>query len=556
MWSLLKDKGILLAISILPAYYTLKLFPAGFLSNDDAGIAISRFEHDNSIFGASYNIAQLTGRFYQTIFYALSQIPYLIPQPLLQFSIGAWRSTFIFLFFLATYQFSKYFFGKATAYLSIFLTTITIDLSGWYNSLVSYPFWISLGISLSLMSAISLDRYLRSNDRREFVVFVLYSLVAMLSYEALFGSLFLYIFVFFRHLKFAESSFIATLKWNKKPFIVYSTMLASYCIVYFLFRRFTDGKYAGTELGALSPKVVLDALFQESLLHSSLKMMFFDGSGSFNLNMNFVSIVLSSMKLSETISAIGLFLAIIMLVRFIQNRSDQVSTQQTTSRLDFIWLTFLFFVPNFLLAISKSRQLSLDNSPYTMSLLSIVFLNLLLAYILKELFSTKNQHFLKRLGRYSFALTLVLILSTSATSQIRANVSYVNDRSEVSQVWNLLQSHDLRILLEKENDTIYSRSIPLITRTEGYPFWSRNLGKRDPNFLTRGTKSSFSNHLEAVKSNCGYILVFIQREKLVKSFQSDACIVTEITLTTADVHFPRELGQILGRGWFQVKVVD
>jgi hypothetical protein len=161
----------------------------------------------------------------------------------------------------------------------------------------------------------------------------------------------------------------------------------------------------------------------------------------------------------------------------------------------------------------------------------------------------------KRINRKTLAFTLILILSTTATAQIRANISYVNDRSEVSQVWKLLHSDDLRFQLEKEYETIYSRSIPRVTRTEGYPFWSFQLGKKDPNFLTNGTKPPDYNNLEALKSDCGYILVLIQKGNLVKTFQPPRCKVTTVTLTTSDFQFPSDFGQILKKEWIDVKVV-
>jgi hypothetical protein len=551
----LKSTRILLAISVLPVYYTLKLFSSGFLSNDDASIAISRFEHGNSMFGASYDLALSTGRFYQTIFYTLSQIPYLTPQSLLQVSIGVWRSAFILLFFVATYQFSKYFLGQVTGYLTIFITAITIDFSGWYNSLVSYPFWISLGISLTLLSAISLDKYLLTHNRKEFLVFLLFSLIGILSYEALIGSIFLYIYVFNRYLKASESSFMSTLKQNKKLFALYALMLTSYCLVYVCFRKFADGRYAGTELGELSPKVFLSTLFQESLLHSSLKRLFIDETGLFKFKVNFLALESTLFNPLGAIITLGLVLSIFALTTLTRNISGQVVIPERATNLDFKWFALLFFVPNSLLALSKLHQFSFDNSPYTMSLFSIVFLNLLIAIFLQKLLSTSTVQISKRINRKTLAFTLILILSTTATAQIRANISYVNDRSEVSQVWKLLHSDDLRFQLEKEYETIYSRSIPRVTRTEGYPFWSFQLGKKDPNFLTNGTKPPDYNNLEALKSDCGYILVLIQKGNLVKTFQPPRCKVTTVTLTTSDFQFPSDFGQILKKEWIDVKVV-
>jgi hypothetical protein len=551
----MKSTGILLAISVLPVYYTLKLFSSGFLSNDDASIAISRFEHGNSMFGASYDLALSTGRFHQAIFYTLSQIPYLTPQPLLQISIGVWRSAFILLFFVATYQFSKYFFGQVTGHLTIFITAITIDFSGWYNSLVSYPFWISLGISLTLLSAISLDRYLLTHNRKEFTVFILFSLIGILSYEALIGSIFLYIYVFHRYLNVSESSFVPAVKQNKKLFTLYALMLTFYCLVYVFFRKFADGKYAGTELGELNPKVFLSTLFQESVLHSSLKRLFIDETGLFKFKANFVALESTLFNPLGAMITLGLVLSVFALTTSTRNRSGQVVIPERATNLDFKWFTLLFFVPNSLLALSKLHQFSFDNSPYTMSLLSLVFLNLLIAIFLQKLLSNSTVQISKRINRKTLAFTLIFILSTTATSQIRANISYVNDRSEVSQVWKLLHSDDLRLQLEKEYETIYSRSIPRVTRTEGYPFWSFQLGKKDPNFLTSGTKPPGYNNLEALKSNCGYVLVLIQKGNLVQTFQPPRCKVTTVTLTTSDFQFPSEFGQILKKEWIHVKVI-
>ncbi len=555
MSNLIINRGILLIISSIPFYYTLRLFSSGFLSNDDANIAVSRFEHNNSIFGSSYDIAQTTGRFYQTIFYALSQIPYLTPQPLLQFSIGLWRSFFILLFFVAVYLFSKYFFGQVKAFLTIFLTAVTIDLSGWYNSLVSYPFWISFGISLTLLSGIFLDRYLLTHKKKEILLFLIFSWIGILSYEAMLGSCLLYIFIFYRYLQLSESKFIPALNQNKKLFALYGCTLTFYFLVYFLFQRLVDGKYAGTELGALNPGVLFSTLIQESFLHSSLKDLFIDESGLFKLKINTFQLERTLLNPLGGAITLAILLMIFSIIAFTRSRGNQLVVQNGAVNLERLWLTFLFFMPNLLLSFSKLRQSSLDNSPYTMSLFSFIFLNLFFASTIVKLLLPSNNPLLKA-GCYIVVSVLVLVLSTSATAQIRENISYVNNRAEVSQVWELLDRDDLRGVVENEGETIYSGSIPKVTRTEGTPFWQLNFEKQDPNFLTAGKSSPGYNHLEAVKTNCGYLLVFIQKGNLVKTFKPSGCDLIKITLTTSDYQFPSELGQIFRRGWSNIEVID
>jgi hypothetical protein len=283
--------------------------------------------------------------------------------------------------------------------------------------------------------------------------------------------------------------------------------------------------------------------------------LFIDETGLFKFKVNFLALESTLFNPLGAIITLGLVLSIFALTTLTRNISGQVVIPERATNLDFKWFALLFFVPNSLLALSKLHQFSFDNSPYTMSLFSIVFLNLLIAIFLQKLLSTSTVQISKRINRKTLAFTLILILSTTATAQIRANISYVNDRSEVSQVWKLLHSDDLRFQLEKEYETIYSRSIPRVTRTEGYPFWSFQLGKKDPNFLTNGTKPPDYNNLEALKSDCGYILVLIQKGNLVKTFQPPRCKVTTVTLTTSDFQFPSDFGQILKKEWIDVKVV-
>jgi hypothetical protein len=555
MWSLKTHRKILLLISALPFYFTLKLFPSGFLSNDDASIAISRLQH-NSILESSYDIAQTTGRFYQIIFYSLSQIPYLTPEPLLQISIGFWRSIFVLFFFVATYQFSKHFFGQVTAYLTIFLTSVTIDLSGWYNSLVTYPFWISLGISLALLSAIHLDRYLLSHDKKQIFLFLVFSCVAILSYEAMLGSCFLYIFVFLRSVKLSESKLSSSLKTNKKLLVLFSCFLVMYFIVYFLFRILVDGRYAGTVLGSLNLRVIFTTLFKESLLHSSLKNFFIDESGVFGIKINTLQLERTLLNPLGVAICLTIFVIFFSLIALSRSTSRQNVVQEGPTFSDHFWLPFLIFVPNILLSLSKLRQSSLDHSPYTMSLFSLVFLNLFLASSARRLFLTRNKESILGMGRCIAAIVLVFILSTSAATQIQANISYVNERSTVAQVWKLLHRDDLRLMVENESETIYSQSIPRITRTEGWPVWHFLLGKQDPKFLTSGTKPPDYNHLEALKSNCGYLFVFIQEGRITKSFLPSGCSLNWISLTTSDFQFSSDLGAIFRREWSNIRFID
>lgn len=556
MAHILRKSGIFLLICALPSYYTFRVFFSGFLSNDDASIAISRFEHDNSIWGSSYDIAQSTGRFYQALFYALSQIPYLTPQPLLQFSIGAWRSVFILLFFVVVYQFSRHFFSEGLARITIFLTAISIDFSGWYNSLVSYPFWISLGICSILLSAISLDKYLESHNRRDFLAFALLAFFGMLSYEALLTSIILYIFVILRNLQHSELNFYTSLKHNWKIFTLYASILTSYCILYVTFRKLVDGRYAGAELGSLNPKVLFNTLFQESLLHSALKKLFIDDRGFFNFKFHIFPLESSLGDPTGALITAGLFLATLILIWTIQNRNNSDLIQKRVIKFNLIWLVCLFLMPNFLLAFSKMQQSSADNSPYTMSLFSIVFLNLLISTSLMSLFAMTGKNTLNRIVKQASALILVLLLSATSSGQIKANVSYVSDRSEVSQIWEILDSDVMSFYLKADPEIIYSESIPRITRTDGYPFWHFYLGKTDPNFMTNDERSSDFKHLEALKSNCGYVLVLFHKQKVLKTFQIPGCEITRVNLTTSDYQFSGEITQILKKEWSKVEVSE
>lgn len=556
MGQLLRKSGIFLLICVLPSYYAFKVFFSGFLSNDDASIAISRFEHGNSIWGSSYDIAQSTGRFYQAFFYALSQLPYLTPQSLLQFSIGAWRSFFILLFFAVVYRFSRHFFSERLARIAIFLTAISIDFSGWYNSLVSYPFWISLGICSILLSAISLDKYLESHSRRDFFAFAFLSFIGVLSYEALLTSIILYIFVFLRKLQYSQLNFYTSLKQNWKIFAFYASMLTSYCILYVTFRKLVDGKYAGAELGSLNPKVLFNTLLQESLLHSALKRLFIDDRGFFNFRFHIFPLESTLVDPKGALITAGLFLATLMLIWTIQNRNNSDLVQKRVIKFNLIWLVCLFLMPNFLLAFSKMQQSSADNSPYTMSLFSIVFLNLLISTSLTSLFAKTGKNTLNRIVKQASGLIVVLVFSATSSAQIKANISYVSDRSEVSQIWEILDSDDMSYYLKTDPEIIYSKSIPRITRTDGYPFWHFYLGKTDPNFMTNDEKSSDFKHLEAIKSNCGYVLVLIHKQNILKTFQIPGCEITKVNLTTSDYQFSGDITQILKKEWSMVEVSE
>ena len=534
-------KKSLTSLSLLiPFYYSYKLFGSGFLSNDDASIASSRFDHGNSVLNASASLAQSTGRFYQFIFYTTSQIPYLVPPQYLQMSMGFWRTFFIIVFYCSTLYFFRYFFSHQIAAMALLLSVITIDLTGWYNALVTYPFWITLGISTTLLSSIYLDKYFVEKKNRNFCWFIILFTVGLLSYEALITSIFIYSFVVFRHIKNHKLSISACLKSNKNIFGSYFFVLAIYIFIYVTFAVASTGNYEGTKVGSLNPLVIGETLLHQSVLHSSIKLFFIPESGIYWLSLNPKQIQ-SFLSNPFTVFLFALITIWIFLIFFKMKTTISVKSKKSGGDVFTItWLLILFIVPNVPLALSKKYQSVEDDSPYTMSLISFVFLNLLLTLVLKEFLQRKSDSgFLINMKRIVSSF-LILMISISSTLQVESNLSYTRSRSDVGQLWKLLNEERVITYLEKQELKVRSLSIPRITRTEGYPFWAHFYESTDLDLLTSNNSDDRSLNVEAVMSNCGYILVATLDEKLDSTFLPSGCTLKNLVQSTSDFQFSKD----------------
>jgi hypothetical protein len=94
--------------------------------------------------------------------------------------------------------------------------------------------------------------------------------------------------------------------------------------------------------------------------------------------------------------------------------------------------------------------------------------------------------------------------------------------------------------LEKQELKVRSLSIPRITRTEGYPFWAHFYESTDLDLLTSNNSDDRSLNVEAVMSNCGYILVATLDEKLDSTFLPPGCTLKNIVQSTSDFQFSKD----------------
>ena len=524
-------------------FYIISLSRIGFTSDDESATYTSRFLHDNSILEASRALAKGTGRFYQEIFFTLSQIPYLVPKENLLLSIGLNRSIQVSVFVISVYWFMSTIFDRKIIFLSLSLMIFTIDLGGWYNALVSYPLWLSYGFSATFISAGLLSSYLKRPHKLTGLLFLTVAVFSLLSYESHLFDLVLYIFVMLKHANFGQRDFFTLIKRIKHLIAAYFTFLFVYLAIYWNFKSTYQGNYSGSEIGTLQPDTVVGTLLRESFRHTSIK--YYLSTPLYGINIDPLS------QFRNLFGGDKLFVLIVVIVviflKFMINtnqgkpRFDKSETQRVV--LEIACLIVVFISPSFLLAVSKKYQDSRDLSAYTTSLQSFVFLNIIVAIYLSHglKHSFKNSNFTSwSFFRYITSFVLILVFVSGSFVQTGLNFRYIHEQVRNTQVWTLLEENHSQIESTQEGLEIRSSSISRVTRSGEYQFWGYFLDTQDRNFLLKPTDEKYPYRVEAILSDCGYILIQTSFATIVRIYTSDNCDPKILYLKTSSFEFSNE----------------
>jgi hypothetical protein len=529
---------VLPGIAIL-IFYLVSFTRIGFTSDDESATFTSRFLHGNSILEASKALAEGTGRFYQEIFFTLSQIPYLVPKDQLLLSIGLNRSLQVVFFMVSVSWFVMQVFDSKIFILTFSLMIFTIDLGGWYNAFLSYPLWLSYGFAATFLSAGLLSSYLKKPRKLIAVLFLFVSLFSLLSYESHLFDLVLYLFVLLKQADFQIQNFVSYLKKSRNLIIVYVTFLFIYLITYWSFKSKFGGNYSGSEIGSLEPGTVIGTLLRESFRHSSIKYALSKPLYGMNIDpLNQIQVLFGGVT-----TALLVLIFIMVFLKLISRKSTKREIDSPSSQVIFTeigCLLLVFVSPSILLALSTKYQDSRDISAYTTSLQSFVLLNIILAIYLTyglRLLSKKVKFLSWPSLTYFSSILLVFVLSSASIVQTSLNIKFLNEQVRNTQVWGLLKTNYLKIQSSQQGQEIRSASISRITRSGDYQFWGYFLDVKDRNFLLEPSDEKYPYRVEAILTDCGYILLQTMNETVVNIYTSKDCDPKILFMKTSSFEF-------------------
>ena len=521
-----------LIIFYLPIFllsiYIVFLGQIGFTSDDDAAAYTSSFLNNNSVYEASRDIANSTGRFYQEIFYTITQMPYQVSNTNLYMSIGVSRSIQISTFYLAIYAFVYTVFGRKILALFVPLSIFTIDITGWYNALISYPFWISLGFSSSFIAALYLHKYLETQNKLNAILFIFFSTIGLISYESNILNFILYIFIALKFSQFNWVAFKDTILHSKIVIMIYTLISSLYLAVYFFYKAHAENNYSGVKLANFDLDSIIPSLMRESLRHSSIKVFF--ANNLYELNTNLIQFI----AVNKLLFFLSFFLGSIIFILLNFNLNSLQYRLNSKHLSMFLSLMCLLIFPSILLSITTKYQDSKSISPYTTSLQSFVFLNIFLSYSLMFIYKLQLKHIISKYSIFFFKYLLTLLLVTSSTIQLNSNILFLQEKLPVRQVWDLLSVNAFKINEISESNSVRSFSIPHITRTGSYKFWGYFLNSPDKKILMTPAEQDDYLRLEPLMTDCGYVLILSSASKVEDIITNESCdpkIIFTSTLT-------------------------
>jgi hypothetical protein len=135
----------------------------------------------------------------------------------------------------------------------------------------------------------------------------------------------------------------------------------------------------------------------------------------------------------------------------------------------------------------------------------------------------------------SFLLLFVFV--STAVFQSGINLNFLQDQVRSTQVWKLLDDNYKEIIGRQRNKQIRSASISRITRSGSYQFWGFYLNTLDRNFLLAPEDESHAWRVEAVMSDCGYVLIQTSFDNIEKIYTDNECIPRELIVATSSFVF-------------------
>lgn len=358
---------------------------------------------DRRILDSSIAQAKSQDRFYQIIFYTISQIILMNSFFSAFVKIVITLATCYFIFRIATW-----FLGSQFGLASLVVFVATYPLLG-YNSLTNLPGWFNVG---ALGFLIFFDQFLRvylgdefDKERSKVLLYVGF-LVSLLSYEMYVG-----IYVALLVLVGIHSQFLRRGREEVKSLFrdrTYWTLwflILLYLCVYVTFLLLWPGSYGGTDVSRLSPVAVVTTLASLSL--GAIPLSVYSGIHATLADASKIKITgLASIDNIHPVALIAgaLFvLAIIFCLAFLLKSESSLHLP----RIHWLLILSMIFLPNILLSLTQRyRDWSLAYPFYLTTLNSHIFLCIFLVAFAAKYIS--KSRYLKVFVAFVFIPTLFL----------------------------------------------------------------------------------------------------------------------------------------------------
>jgi hypothetical protein len=500
-----------LSVGIWIGSLSLKLAQAGFMSEDDLALASLGFQGKN-VFEVAAQFASQTGRFYQYFTVVTTQLPYLLSNDNQIIIVGIARVFQIFFFFTTVALFAQVLYGNKLAVAISLLSLFLVSFEGAFNSLVSYPFWISFGFGFIFLSGRFLAIFLQKPSIRRGSLFLFFYLLAICTYEANLLAFFLYAFVIGKVNNFGVlDTTKVRLKHRKILFACYMAITISYLIVYKVFQDRSEGNYAGTEVTGVNIFESARVIVNFSLAHSALNnlgnepIVFIQ---EFNTTKPHILMIL--------FLCVGISLTAVKLIEVYLSKN-----RISVTRKEILSISFLALLPNTLLSVTDKYRAQYNFGPYTTSLVSHVFLTILLVLVVLRLLDPGLESLSeireKAALRKVTVFFIVFIVFATGVSQNFQNSRELVYRKSISSIWNAMEIMK-PIFIKPEFSSqkrIQSSTLAVESKSGPYPYWDWFIGKStgiNYNFTTlnQDQDSALKAHrVEVFKHDFEFILLFM-----------------------------------------------
>lgn len=453
--TLLKCKHWLNACAAVLLVWVLSLmWRVPFICPDDTAIATDRFRF-GTILKASAGIFSQTGRFYQYIYYSLTQLPYLSGS----YQFVAWVRIGCDLFaFVMFWRLVSLVFGNLRlATFTLLVLCGFFETTELYNSFSAFPLWFSFGFGLFLWGSVRFKVALNQGRRVDFWTCLLI-FAGVCSYEnlVLFSTLFPAILIHHhakplvgnRRFYFKE---LTTQLW---PIVA---TFAAYLAIYFFIRHSGDHYYPGTQL-SLAP---IREIWHTISLYSTSSLML-----NLPTILELKEASIPTFLLSLTLG-IGFFL-------FCQQKSGLPIRLSLTVLPG---LVFFVFLPNLLFGFTaRYRDATKVSSVYLGNYYSAFALALLIAAVislLMDFLARRRQAF-----RWIGSLAIAALAGVMAIHSIHVSSRFYAHQRKLHFYWDLVDQvvADKGIWDEFKGRQIYSQQLAQLPFGRPYNYWDYYLG--------------------------------------------------------------------------------